>query len=188
MAVGVESAAQRPGDPGPACYLARFEPAWAGTVAGWVRSDEELFWLAPATAPPLTAEKVLAWLRTDRDAYLLRWGQAAEPIGYAELGQMPDTADQMWLGHFVIAPAQRGRGLGGQFMQLLLDAARRRHRARRICLIVFPHNVAAIRCYQRAGLQSSGYERRYFHTTGRHHRLLRMSIELPPVDEGERAR
>jgi len=161
-----------------ACHLVRFTKEWAPAIVRWVQSDRELFWLAPATAPPLTAEKVLGWLREDRHAYLLWLGDADQPIGYAELGVMPGEPDQMWLGHCLIAPSHRGCGLGRQFVGLLSRAARRRHAARRLLLVVFPDNAAAIRCYQQEGFSMRGQERRYFETTGRRHRLLRMALDL----------
>ena len=35
--------------------LRPFDRLFGPTVAGWVRDDAELFWLAPSTPPPLTA-------------------------------------------------------------------------------------------------------------------------------------
>ena len=161
-----------------ACRLVRFTKQWAPAIVRWVQSNQELFWLAPATAPPLTVEKVLAWVREDRHAYLLWSGEADQPIGYAELGLMPGEPGQMWLGHCLIAPSHRGCGFGRQFVGLLSRAARRRHAARRLLLVVFPDNAAAIRCYQQEGFSTRGHERRYFETTGRRHRLLRMALDL----------
>ncbi|HUW82685.1 MAG TPA: GNAT family N-acetyltransferase [Phycisphaerae bacterium] len=167
-----------------ACRLVRFTKQWAPAIVRWVQSDQELFWLAPATAPPLTVEKVLAWLREDRHAYLLWLGEADQPIGYAELGLMPGEPSQMWLGHCLIAPSHRDRGFGRQFVGLLSRAARRRHAAGRLVLVVFPDNTAAIRCYQQEGFSMRGYERRYFETTGRRHRLLRMALDLQADQAG----
>jgi RimJ/RimL family protein N-acetyltransferase len=147
-------------------------------VAGWVHSEQELLWLAPATPPPLTPEKVLGWLHKDREAFLLWPGNEDQPVGYAELGRMADRPDCMWLAHFLISRSHRGLGFGGSFLHLLLDRAVRGHAARSLTLIVFPDNLAAIRCYQRIGFESDGYETRYFRTVKRRHRLLRMTIGL----------
>jgi RimJ/RimL family protein N-acetyltransferase len=178
MAVPLQPATRPPSDREPACYIKPFEPGWASTVVGWVRNDRELLWLAPATPPPLTPDKVLQWLKSDRDAYLFWLDDHDQPIGYAELGIMPDQPDRMWLAHCIISHLHRGQGLGRRFLQLLVDLVIKRHGARELSLIVFPDNLGAICCYQQAGFATGGYEMRRFRPVGRRHRLLRMTIDL----------
>jgi hypothetical protein len=38
------------------CCLTPFDVLHAPQIAAWVRSEEELAWLAPGTPPPLTTE------------------------------------------------------------------------------------------------------------------------------------
>ena len=159
--------------------LEPFADTYAQTVARWVGSDAELFWLAPATAPPITPEKIIAWSTpADRHAYLLWLSASNMPIGYAELGRMSDRTTHMWLGHFLLSPAYRGQGLSAAFLKLLLAEAREVHGARRVALVVFPANMPAVRCYQREGFVIAGYEHRRFDPSGKHHRMLRMDLDL----------
>ncbi|MBN2561849.1 MAG: GNAT family N-acetyltransferase [Phycisphaerae bacterium] len=153
-----------------------FDALYAPKIASWVQSDEELTWLAPGTRPPLTAHKVMNW-GNDRGRRLLFWGgRQDEPIGYSELNNMPGSPRQMWIGHFVLAPAHRGRAYGSQFARALLALAFRECSATDVLLVVFPENVAAIRCYERAGMVVTGRERKYFQATGNEHTFLRMGI------------
>lgn len=159
-----------------ACYFSLFDAASAPLICSWVRTEQELTWLAPGTAPPLTPEKVLAWAKPG-DRRLTYWepGQSG-PTAYAELNNMTGRPDQMWIGHFLVDPAHRGRYCGTQFAQALLAYAFLKYGARDVLLVVFPDNTAAIRCYQRAGMSAMGYERKHFEATGKEHIFLRMGM------------
>ncbi len=157
-------------------YLSEFEPRYAPLVASWIPNDQQATWLAPGTPPPLTAQKVLAWAKPTGRRYLLWEEEADQPIGYAELNDMPKRPGQMWIGHFLIDPAHRRRGRGRRFAQALMTIAFIECAATDVLLVVFPENEAAIRCYRRAGLNAVGYEAEFFQATGRRHRFLRMGI------------
>ncbi len=158
------------------CFLTAFTPSYASLIASWVRSDEELTWLAPSTVWPLTASKVVAWGK-DRDHCFLLWnGSADGPIGYTELNCMAGRPQTMWIGHFVVDPAQRGQSYGFMLAKALLAAAFGQYAATEVLLVVFPDNSGAIRCYERVGMVVLGREEKYFETTNRRHRFLRMGI------------
>ncbi len=157
-------------------HLTDFTDDYASFVASWVRSEAELLWLAPGTPPPLTAEKVAAWKQERRERLLLWNGRDDHPIAYAELNDMPHARFQMWIGHFLLNPAHRGRAWGVRFAQALLARAFLECGASDVLLVVFPDNVRAIRCYERAGMIEMGQERKRFKTTGREHLFTRMGI------------
>jgi RimJ/RimL family protein N-acetyltransferase len=48
--------------------------------------------------------------------------------------------------------------------------------ARRISLVVFPENKAAVRCYEQAGFRAESHETHYFPIYVRRARLLRMAV------------
>lgn len=159
------------------CSLAPFDVMMAATVAGWARTAQELFWLAPKTAPPLTPAKVVAWAGPQSCPLLLFRDGSADPLGYLELNPMPVEAAHYWIGHCVLHPHHRSIGLGQRMVGLALDLAFQHHRARRVSLVVFPDNTAAIRCYRNAGFVGAGDQIKYFQTTGRQHRMLQMTID-----------
>lgn len=156
--------------------VAHFTPEYAPLVASWAPAPSDLFWLAPATPPPLTAEKVRAWT-AERDNPLLLWQVNGEqPIGYSELNLMQRDQREMWVGHFIVSPAHRGRGLGVAFMEHLMRLAFAHFGAERVSLVVFPENTAAVNCYLRSGLVRTGVEVKTFdHAPGRH-QLFKMGI------------
>jgi RimJ/RimL family protein N-acetyltransferase len=160
-----------------ACHLTFFEPLYAARIARWVFTDQELTWLAPATPAPLTTEKVLQWGKGRRWRYLFWAGGDDGPIGYAELNEMAANPAQMWIGHFILSPHSRGRGLALRFAQALLARAFLECAAAEVVLVVFPDNARALRCYQQAGMIALGTERKYFESTGREHQFLRMGMD-----------
>ncbi len=158
--------------------LSTFSSCNSTTILNWITSDRELLWLAPGTPPPVTAQKILDWGRERRQRLLLWEESATSPIGYAELNEMPSRADQMWIGHFILNPVCRGRGLGFRFAEVLLARAFVELSATDVLLVVFPDNAAAIKCYERAGLVALGKERKHFESTGCEHVFLRMGIHV----------
>lgn len=138
--------------------LAAFGPQHADAVAAWAPTPEALRWLAPSTSFPLTADGVCAWQRPHTRAFVLVTRGGAGPLGYGELNPMKADPMHFWLGHIVVDPRLRGRGLGLALVRRLLDVARFEHRATRVSLIVFPENRGAIRCYESAGFDRAGDE------------------------------
>lgn len=161
---------------GPYC-LVPFDRLMGPLVASWARDDQELFWLAPKTPPPLTAAKVVGWASPEGRPLLFHCDSLLEPAGYLELNPMPADWGHYWLGHCVIRPEQRGSGLGRHMISLTLELAFRAHRAYRVSLVVFPENTSAIRCYRNAGFIDAGDQWKYFCTTGQQHRMLQMTID-----------
>lgn len=161
----------------PPTRLERFDPRHAELVASWVRSEREAYWLAPHTPPPITAERVLGWSVEGRHALQLMEGGTPVPVAYGELNVLNAAAREYWLGHLIVDPDRRGRGLGVRLVELLIERGFRRLGARRISLVVFTDNVVAQRSYRSAGMRDEGYEVHRFPAYGTSERLLRMAIE-----------
>lgn len=157
--------------------LTAFDNLYAARLASWVRLDSELIWLAPGTVPPLSASKVAGWGRRAEHRLLFWHEVCGDPIGYAELNKMPADPDQMWIGHCILDPAVRGRGLGERFVYALLSRAFDALGMQAVVLVVFPDNAAAIRCYRKSGMIITGREEKHFKTTRRRHEFLRMGID-----------
>mgnify|MGYP003870401201 CR=1 FL=1 len=159
------------------CCVTRFTPLHAPVISGWVADQRELLWLAPATAPPLTAEKVNNWSRSEQQRFVLWHTPTRRPIGYSELDFLQPLRDQMWIGHFIIDPAVRGMGLGHVFASTLLNMAFDRFAAQHVLLLVFPENRAAVRCYERLGFVETGAEVKRFDQQPEECVLMRMLLE-----------
>lgn len=157
--------------------LRPFDARYAPRIAGWVSDETELFQLAPRTPPPLTAMKVLGWKRPGRRAYVVTASEEAAPVGYGEVNLLDQRRREFWLGHLVVDPGQRGRGIGTAMVRLLIEEAIRTMGARRVSLVVFPANASAIRCYRAAGMRDVCHEYHVFLSRRRQAMLLRMAVD-----------
>ncbi|MBI4717370.1 MAG: GNAT family N-acetyltransferase [Planctomycetes bacterium] len=143
-------------------------------IAAWVGTAPELRWLAPSSALPLTAEKVVAWRKPGGHAMVWTRDTAEVPAAYAELNPMRDAPDHWWMGHVIVSPQLRGRGMGTAFVRALLNEAFTELLASRVSLVVFPENRIAIACYRRAGFTAIGEEYHRFSEESPYLRLLRL--------------
>ena len=156
--------------------LRPFLSSYAEDMVGWVRSADELRWLAPSTNSPLTAEKIRNWLKPDGVAFVACARHEPGPIAYGELNPMRREPSHLWIGHVIVRPDNREYGIGRSFVQKLVEHAFGPLVARRISLVVFPDNLGAIACYLRVGFQIKGEEFHRFGQTGPKQRLLRLEL------------
>ncbi len=159
--------------------LVPFDNLYAPTIAGWVRNDRQLAWLAPSTKPPLTAAKVVGWVRPQGHRLLGAIKATPIPIAYGELNPMKQEPGHLWIGHVVVDPNYRQRGLGRDFVEAICQAGWDDMGADRISLIVFPDNLPAIKCYKKVGFHEVGEEHHAFGHRGPRQRLLRLEIINP---------
>ena len=173
-------------------FLRPFVPSNAASIAGWVDTAEQMRWVAPSTMLPLTAEKVIRWKKPGGQAYTLVSSDSSESsdiMAYGELNPMRQVPTDLWLGHLIVRPDHRGRGVGKTLVMGLLERAFQHYDAQRVLLVVFPDNRVAIECYCRCGFQIIREECHSFVVDGPKHRLLRLEIHareaisfLPTVD------
>ena len=153
--------------------LTTFDPDYAAMVASWARGPLETYWLAPRTPPPLTGPKVSAWAGVGHCPLMLVNPHNPVPLAYGELNILRGKRNEFWLGHLIVDPWHRGRGLGRQLTQMLLLRAFQWQKARQVSLVVFPDNLAAIAGYRSAGMREDGYEVHNFEVYAKSERLLR---------------
>src|SRR5262245_1036734 len=106
-----------------ALELRPFDKLFAPTVASWLPDPREHFWVAPSTPAPLTAAKVVGWIRPEDRPLLLFAAGHLLPYGYAELNPMKADPAALWIGHLVVDPVRRRRGVGAAFVRLLVQTA-----------------------------------------------------------------
>lgn len=156
--------------------LAPFRPELAALVASWIQNEHEAFWLAPRTRPPIDARKVLDWAGPGIHQLILFDGRLRVPVAYGEVNLLAGRERTFWLGHLLVDPVRRGGGMGRALTEQLLRYAFARLNARRVTLVVFPENAAAIACYLAAGLRLDGHESHYFPTCESTVRMVRMAV------------
>ncbi|MCU0262224.1 MAG: GNAT family N-acetyltransferase [Candidatus Nanopelagicales bacterium] len=140
------------------------EEVWLGTEPGFDRHRRGQYWLEGLADPTVSTLVVL-------DAAPGRLvGQGTVHVaryGVAELGMN-------------LAADVRGRGLGGQLLDALLDAARARgaHKAE---LQVWPHNAPAVRLYLSRGFVVEGRIRAHYRrASGQLWDAILMGLALDP--------
>ncbi|MBI1826717.1 MAG: GNAT family N-acetyltransferase [Planctomycetes bacterium] len=138
--------------------LTPFQPTDAASLLQWVNTPTDLRWLAPNTSWPLTEEKIYEWTARGGQAFVLRSMPGRVVVGYGEVNAFAGRGRETWIGHVIIEPGRRGRGLGTALVGGMLQCAFVNRRASRVSLIVFPENVAAVHCYLRAGFRVAGSE------------------------------
>ena len=158
----------------PRAALRPFRQTDAPLVASWIGPDEA-YWLAPRSRAPLTVETVLAWGQAEGQRFVLVTPDAV-PVAYGEVNRLNFSPRTSWLGHLVVAPTQRRRGFGQRLARSLIDHAFDTGVARRVTLVVFPENAAAIACYRAVGMRADGFETHFFPHYRRRVRLLRLAI------------
>jgi len=158
--------------------LQGFQDWHAAVVAGWVTTDDQLKRLAPGTTMPLTPAKVLSWQRPGGRTFVLSRDHSTGPLGYLELNPMARQTAHYWLGHVIIAPPERGKGLGIAFVGSVVRFAFERLLANRISLIVLPDNTQAIACYRHVGFTRVAEEVHHFPPGRAETRMLRYEITM----------
>lgn len=161
--------------------LTAFEPADHPVMARWTEDAGYLRNLRTGTAVPVAPEQVTRLgeqLANDLSHYGFAIRRANEPgiIGFASLNDIEWNNGSAWLG-IGIGPAElRGRGLGAEALQLLLQFAFAELNLRRVGLTVIAYNERAISMYRRMGFVEEGVIRRAVEREGAHYDLLVMGL------------
>jgi RimJ/RimL family protein N-acetyltransferase len=120
-------------------------------LISWVDSEETLMQFAgPLFEFPLTPEQLdISLSDKNRVAFKVADQATNVTLGHAEIYLAEDSAK---IGRILIGDnEQRNRGLGQQIVALLLDYSFSNHDPSFIELNVFDWNIAAIKCYEKAG-------------------------------------
>lgn len=158
--------------------LSAFRATDAEAVSSWVADDLQALWLAPRTPPPITPASVRGWRGWNIRQFCIRGDEDGPPVAYGELNTLNMLRGHYWLGHLVVASDQRGRGLGRLLTESLLERAFGELGARRVVLVVFPENLAAIACYRTCGLRDEATEIHFLPPYRRDAALLRMAVNV----------
>jgi ribosomal protein S18 acetylase RimI-like enzyme len=128
--------------------LAPFADEHAETVLGWLRSPDELeAWASRRDFPPCR-ELFREW-HGDADVHPFVLLVADRLCGYGEVWEDREE-DEAELARIVVAPSERGRGIGSALVRLLVAEAAAMG-FRDIWVRVIPWNAPALACYEGAG-------------------------------------
>lgn len=146
--------------PVPVVTLRPATPADAAAALAWTPTDEALRrWAGPATRCPATPQSLWEDMTaTGADTFA---GQcdAQERVGLGQVRFLEQTYGH--LARIIVAPEQRGRGLGRALCLALMHEAVRRHPLQGFSLYVFPDNVEALALYHSLGFVEQGVHAKY---------------------------
>lgn len=98
-------------------------------------------------------------------------------VGHAVISVVADESHMLNLS---IARAHQRKGYGRQFVEFLVDEARR-HRAQTMLLEVRPSNQVAINCYNSAGFNEVGSRKDYYPAQGGREDALLLARHISPA-------
>ena len=138
-----------------AAQLQAFDEAWLPELMGWFgHADACRVWGGPSFRFPFTRDTFRADARLDSLATFALTIDDATLIGF---GQYYLRAGRCHLGRLAIAPAHRGRGLGGALVRELCRIGSADLGVETYSLFVLPGNERAIRLYERLGFAPARY-------------------------------
>ena len=138
--------------------LRDFKKEDAQIIAGWLRSEEELYkWSADRfNKYPLSGEDInenyAPHLHTGRFIPLTAVDDNGDAIGHFIIRYPRDDDDSsIRFGFVIIDPALRGKGYGKELLRLGIEYVKEKLNATRIDLGVFENNESARHCYEAVG-------------------------------------
>lgn len=103
--------------------------------------------------------------------------ETGETVGHISLGGISRKNNAARISRVLVGnTAQRGRGYCAAMVQAVLKVAFNELKLHRVSLGVYDFNTAAIRCYQKAGLQTEGVMRDVLKWGDEYWSLVEMSI------------
>ena len=146
--------------------LAPFRASDSSKLLAWIPDGEFLAqWAGAMFSPPLDLATFDAFRAAAarespaRRLYRVTRTGGSEMIGYGELGAIDSVCQSARLSRLLIAPGQRGGGVGLALVDALLGVAFDELALHRVELGVYDFNRAAIRCYEKAGFRIEGTRR-----------------------------
>lgn len=161
-------------------YLCGLEEPDVIAIHAW-KNDLALVEQLLARPMPVTMAEVEAWLRTnqaDKNQVLLgiHLNEGNALVGVARLMFIDWLGRSCELGIWIGADGQRGKGLGGDSLRLVLKYAFSSLNLRRVHLRVAESNAAARACYRSAGFVEEGLLREHAWAGGRYENVVLMGL------------
>lgn len=141
--------------------LREYQKEDASVIAGWIRSEEELYrWSADRyNKYPLSGDDIhgnyLPQLATGRFCPLTATDGSGKVIGHFIIRYPRDNDDRsVRFGFVILDPELRGKGCGKEMLRLGIKYVKENLPASRIELGVFANNGSAKHCYEAAGFKA----------------------------------
>lgn len=154
------------------------------TLISWVDNEEFLIRFAgPVFTYPLTKEQLATYISDEkRLAFKVVKSDTAETIGHAEI-YLSEEGTARLCRILIGKEEHRGKGMGGQIIQRLTDHSFGKLNAAVAELNVFDGNIAAIKCYEKAGFKVNPDKRTTMEVNGSIWTAINMRIRKTEYTE-----
>ena len=143
--------------------LRKFRKRDIQALFSWFQTEREVLqWAGAALSWPLRRSELADLIQQHRGGSPVRevWAvmRSDEMVGHFQisLNRRLRTAG---LGRIAIAPSHRGKSLSAPLMEMILNRTFSHSWVHRVDLLVYDHNRAAIRAYERSGFVLEGTRR-----------------------------
>lgn len=126
-------------------------------ICGFPQSAEELFFMYPKAAFPLTPTQLLEAIAQRADSTVAEFD--GKVVAFANFYRW-QTGGTCAIGNVVVAPQARGRGIGRHLVESMVNLAFTKHRAAEVTISCFNRNTAGLLLYPRLGFQPYAVEER----------------------------
>jgi RimJ/RimL family protein N-acetyltransferase len=164
--------------PGVSIRLEPFTDKDSDTLISWITNEEMLMQFAgPAFTYPLTVEQLNKnSAEPNRFVYKVIDKRTDLMIGYAEILLPHENAARLC--RLIIGDTnQRGKGVGQQLVNLLLNIAFTEFQVTKVDLNVFDWNTGAMKCYEKCGFDINPEKTLTRHVNGQTWKGVNMEIQ-----------
>lgn len=126
-------------------------------ICGFPQSEEELFFMFPRAAFPLTPPQLLDAIAQRSDSTVVE--QGGEVVAFANFYRR-EVGGCCSIGNVVVSPSARGRGVGRYLIEQMVGLALSRHQATEVAVSCFSQNIAGLLLYPKLGFQPHAIEER----------------------------
>jgi len=137
-------------------------------------SAEELFYMAPTAAFPLSRDALRDIVAARESPTVLTWNN--DPAAFASLYHC-EAGQSCFIGNVIVAPDQRGKGAARELVNAMMEIARHRFAARDVRLSCFNANTGGLLLYAKLGFTPYAAEERR-NSQGDRLALIHMRREL----------
>lgn len=126
-------------------------------ICSFPRSEDELFFLFPKAAFPLTPSQLQDAIAQRSDSTVVELG--GEVVAFANFYRW-EAGGRCSIGNVIVSPVARGRGVGHYLIEKMIGIAFSKHQAAEVTVSCFNQNVTGLLLYPKLGFQPYAIEKR----------------------------
>lgn len=126
-------------------------------ICSFPQSEDELFFLFPKAAFPLTPSQLQDSIAQRSDSTVVELG--GKVAAFANFYRW-EAGGSCSIGNVIVSPAARGSGVGTYLIEQMVGLAFSKHQAAEVTVSCFNQNVAGLLLYPKLGFQPYAIEER----------------------------